>query len=58
MPEDKFNHALTRFADGRAGLTLTMSKDGFWLRQGVDQWPISGEQVDKVLIAMRSMRVA
>ena len=58
LPEADLNLALNEFADGRRGLTLTMSKDGYWLRQGMSQWPITSDQADKVLTAMRAMRVA
>ena len=54
MDEATLNRLLTAFADGRTSLKLTMSKDGFWL----DDREITSEQADKVLIAMRSMRVA
>jgi hypothetical protein len=58
MPESELNRALTRFADGGAGLTLAVSKYGFWLRQGIYQWPITSDQADRVLTAMRAMRIA
>ena len=57
MPEDDLNRVLTSFAEGRAGLQLTMSREGFVLGQGIQQWSITSEQADKVLIAMRAMKL-
>jgi hypothetical protein len=58
LTDDKLNEILTDFADSGLEIGLRMSKDGFWLRWGdYDQAQISGEQTDKVLIAMRCMRV-
>ncbi len=54
IDEINLNRLLNAFADGRISLKLTMSKDGFWL----DSWEITSEQAEKVLIAMRAMRVA
>lgn len=57
MTEQQLNDVLTRFAEGRAGVTLTLALEGCWLMQELNQWPITGDQADKVLTAMRCMRV-
>jgi hypothetical protein len=54
MDEATLNRMLTSFADGRTSLKLTMSSKGFWL----EDREITSEQAEKVLTAMRCMRVA
>lgn len=58
MQEGDLNLVLARFKDGLAGLTLTMGLGGFWVRQELNQWPITSEQADKVLAAMQQSVVA
>lgn len=59
LTEKELNRILDGFANGKAELTLTMSRDGIWLRYGgVGSWPLTGKQADKILTAMRCMRIA
>ena len=56
MTRQELHSALDKFAGGVA-LTLTMSIGGCWLRVGDEQWEITTEQADNVIVAMRCMQV-